>query len=178
MPEKGFDLMLRAFARLTGRYPAARLTIAGDGPERDALKGCAADLGISQRVDFLGWTPPQAVPTLINAATIVVIPSRTETLGLVAIQAAQMARPVAAVQVGGLAEVVVHGETGILAGPEDSRALAEAIIMLLERPEQARQMGRAARERALDVFAWERHVDAYQALYRRVSGGPREHSPE
>lgn len=79
-----------------------------------------------------------------------------------------MARPVIATRVGGLPEVIVHEETGLLTESENSEALAEAIELLLEQPEKAERMGRAARERAQKEFGWERHVDAYDGLYRKL----------
>ena len=168
--EKGVDLLLTALASIVDRCPQARLVIAGDGPERSALEQQAAELGLGHRVEFTGWIAPAAVPALINTATLVVMPSRREALPLVALEAASMARPVVATRVGGLPEVVAHEQTGLLVAPEDSDALAEAIAFLLEHPETARRMGQAARRRAEEVFSWTRCVDAYETLYRRLTG--------
>jgi glycogen(starch) synthase len=169
--DKGFDLALTAFASLAGRFPQARLVIAGDGPARSALEQQAADLGISEVVRFTGWVMPEKVPSLINEATLVIIPSRWSEEGLpgVAIQAAQMARPIVAAQVGALSEAVVYQRTGLLVEREDSQALAEAIAYLLDHPGIAAEMGQAARRRAHEVFGFQRHVDAYDALYRRLA---------
>ena len=79
-----------------------------------------------------------------------------------------MARPIVAAQVGGLPEVVVHEETGLLVKPEDPKGLAEAIVFLLDRPEVAHRMGQAAQSRTKNTFRWERCVDAYDALYRHL----------
>jgi len=171
---KGFDLALAAFAMLADRYPRLQLDIAGDGPARPALKRQAAELGLVGRVRFLGWVDPEGVPALLNTATMVIMPSRwEEPFGLVALQAAQMGRPVVATRVGGLPEVVMHGQTGLLVDKEDPTALAAAIASLLSDPPAARWIGEAARHRARNVFNWERHVDAYDALYRAlVAAGP------
>jgi glycogen(starch) synthase len=166
---KGFDLALRALAALVDRFPRARLIVAGDGAERAALQEQAATLGVADAVDFRGWVEPNDVPALNNTATMLLMPSRDEGLPLVALQASQMARPVVATRVAGVPEVVVDGETGVLVEPEDSVALARAIAFLLDHPQAARRMGEAARKRARDVFGWERHVDAYDALYRRLN---------
>jgi len=96
------------------------------------------------------------------------MPSRHEPFGLVALDAALMARPIVASRVGGLSEVVVHRQTGLLFDNEDSRGLADAIISLLNHPEVARRMGQAARRRALNVFSWERCVNGYADLYRSL----------
>ncbi len=167
--DKGFDLALTAFASLRGRFPHARLVIAGDGAARPALEQQAAELGLNGLVHFAGWVAPDKVPALINTATVVVMPSRwEEPFGLVALEAALMARPIVATDVGGLPEVVVHQQTGLLVEKEDSGALAEAIAMLLEQPESAILMGQTARHRAQKLFSLERCVDAYAALYRKL----------
>jgi glycogen synthase len=167
--EKGFDLALSAFAATVEQFPGARLVIAGDGVERERLIKQAAAAGLNDAVDFLGWVAPENVPALINTATMVVMPSRSEALPLVALQAAQMARPVVATRVGGLPEVVVDQESGLLVEEENPRELAAAIFFLLEHREAAVRMGEAGRARAQRVFNWERHVNAYDELYRRLA---------
>jgi glycogen synthase len=167
--QKGIDLVLKALASITDRLPKVRLIIAGDGPERPQLERQAAGLGVEDKVDFVGWVSPAKVPALINTATAVLMPSRTEGLPSVALQAAMMARPLVATPVGGLSEVVVDRQTGLLVAPEDPTGLAEAIVHLLEHPETAAQMGQAARRRVQEVFSWRQCVDAYDALYRKLA---------
>jgi glycogen(starch) synthase len=164
--DKGFDLALAALATVLDHFPNARLIIAGDGPERDNLKQQTIDLQLTHCIEFIGAVPLDKVAQLINDATLVVIPSRVEGFGLVALESALMARPVVATQVGGLAEVVVHEETGLLVKSGDSAAFAKAIMTLLTHQNTARTYGCAARTRAQDVFSWQRHVDAYDGLYR------------
>jgi glycogen(starch) synthase len=166
--QKGFDLAITAFAALLDRFPRARLTIVGDGPSRFDLEQQAAALGLGEAVEFKGRISPEHVPELMNKATIVVMPSRSEGFPMVALEAAQMARPIVATPVGGLPESVVHQQTGLLVEPEDSVALAEAIAFLLSHPDIARQMGQAGRSRALDIFSLENFVDSYDRLYRRL----------
>ena len=168
-PQKGFDLALSALATITDRFPHVHLTIVGDGPERLALERQAAELNLSSVVDFLGWVSPDDVPMLINRATMVLIPSRWEGFGLVALEAASMARPVIASCVGGLPEVVAHKETGLLVESENSRALAEAMVFFLTHPKDAEQMGLAARKRARELFSWEQCVAAYNTLYEKLA---------
>ena len=79
-----------------------------------------------------------------------------------------MARPVVAARVGGLPEVVVHEETGLLVEKDNSQAFAEAIALLLTHPERAMQLGQAARRHAIETFSWDQHVNAYDALYRKL----------
>ena len=167
--DKGFDLALSALAMLVALHPQVEMVIAGDGPARPDLERQAAALGLAERVSFVGWVVPERVPALLNTATVVVMPSRREGFGLVALEAALMARPVVATRVGGLPEVVAHDQTGLLVAPDDSHALAEAIAWLLAHPERAAEIGQVARRRALEIFNWERCVDAYDALYRKVA---------
>jgi glycosyltransferase involved in cell wall biosynthesis len=101
---------------------------------------------------------------------MVVMPSREDSLPLVALEGAAMARPIVGTRVGGLPEVVAHQESGILVEKEDSRSLAEAISFLLENPDIAVQMGVAGQMRVQRLFTWQRHVDAYDHLYRSLVG--------
>jgi glycogen synthase len=166
--DKGFDLALQAFASVTDRFPEARLVIAGDGVLRDELRALAVQLRIDERVDFLGWVASDQVPALLDAASLVLMPSRREGLPLVAIQAAQMARPVVATSVGGLPEIVAYGLTGLIVPAEHSAALAYAVSYLLGHPAEAERMGRMAARRALNLFGWERYLVAWEDLYREV----------
>ena len=168
--DKGFDLALAAFAELAPRFPKARLVVAGDGPARPELEAQAQALGVADAVEFPGWVAPERVSELMNSATLVVMPSRwDEPFGLVAVEAALMARPVVASRVGGLAEAVADGETGLLVDKEDPAALARAVAHLLEDPGKAERMGQAARRRARELFGFERQVDAYDGLYQRLA---------
>jgi glycogen synthase len=166
---KGFDVALKAFASIAGRFPEARLVVAGDGPERPSLERQAAQLGIDGVVDFIGWVAPEDVPALVTNATVVVMPSRHEPFGLVALDAALMARPIVASRVGGLMEVVTHGKSGLLVEPDDSAGLAEALAFLLENRDLAAEMGRIARRSAQTVFSWNRCVDGYDELYQKLA---------
>jgi glycogen(starch) synthase len=168
--DKGFDVALQAFALLAERFPDARLAIAGDGPERGVLEAEAEALGVGERVEFMGWLGSEAVLSVMASASVVLMPSRREGLPLVAIQAAQMTRPVIAADIGGLPEVVAHGVTGLVVPPEDSGALAQAVVWLLENAEAAEGMGRAARTRASELFSWDGYVDVTDALYREIVG--------
>lgn len=172
--DKGLDRALTAFADLFAHFPTARLVIAGDGPERENLERQTTELRLTDSVEFLGAVPPAKVPHLINEATLVLIPSRLEGFGLVALEAAWMARPVVATRVGGLPELVVHKETGLLVESGDRAAMASAISSLLHDRERAVQMGQSGRLRAQNLFSWERHVDAYDALYQKLARQPRE----
>jgi glycosyltransferase involved in cell wall biosynthesis len=165
---KGFDVAIEALAVLRASHPHARVRIAGAGFEEAALRRRCRELGLGDRVAFLGFLPRQAMLAEMQRAQAVLVPSRdTEGFGLVALEAAHMGRPVIASRVGGLPEVVRDGETGMIVDANDPAALAVAIAALLDAPERAAAMGQRAREHAmahdLDVCA-----DRYDALYTSV----------
>jgi glycogen(starch) synthase len=168
IPHKGADLALTAFASVVDRFPRARLTIAGEGPERPKLEEQAVALGLKDVVEFAGWVSPERVPAIINSATVVIIPSWREGLPWVAMEAAHMARPIVATSVGGLPDVIVDRQTGLLVEPGNSGAIAEAVVWLLDHPEKAVQIGKNARLQAQNAFSWAGYVNAYDDLYQRL----------
>lgn len=165
--QKGFDLAIDALAELAGEWPALRLVIAGDGPERSALEARALARGVAGRVEFAGTVDADEIAALMDRALAVLIPSRRyEGLPMVALEAAQAARPVVASDVPGLDEAVVHEATGIVVEQENAFALAAAIGYLLANPRVAREFGRRAERRLRDRFGWDAYAGAYRALYR------------
>jgi glycosyltransferase involved in cell wall biosynthesis len=169
--EKGFDVAIKAMMPIVARFPAARMTIAGDGIARLELEELAQQLELADAIEFPGWVAPESIRTLINSSSIVVMPSRwQEPFGLVALEAAQMGRPIVATRQGGLPEIVIDGETGLLVNADDRDSLANAVMWLLERPEAARRMGAMACERAHERFSADDFANSYDALYRRLAG--------
>jgi glycosyltransferase involved in cell wall biosynthesis len=166
--EKGADLALRALSLLRGRYPDLHLTLAGDGPDRPALIALAHALDLADAVTFAGWLAPEQVRALMRRSTLLLVPSRRESFGLSAAEAAQESCPVVATAVGGLPEVCLDGETGLLCPPEDPGALAEAAARLLAEPALARRLGRTARERSAADLGWSEHLDAFEQLSLRL----------
>jgi glycosyltransferase involved in cell wall biosynthesis len=166
--QKGFNVAIDAFNHVLTRYPTATLLIAGNGELKADLEHQAIRLGLGERVRFLGRVSHQEIYRLLNQATMMLIPSRYEPFGLVALEAAQMARPVVASRVDGLAEVVVHEETGLLVEPDQSDQLASAILSLLENPTISQRYGRQAQQRAKRLYSFNQFVDAYDALYHRI----------
>lgn len=168
--EKGFDVAISAMRAVTARFPQARLIVAGDGAGRASLEEHAEHCRMSASVIFLGWVHPDKVYSLINEATAVLMPSRVpEGFGLAALQGQQMARPVVASRVGGVAEVVLDGDTGLLVNAGSVEALADAMLRLLEEPASATAMGATGRCRAESEFSFATHVDAYDALLQRLT---------
>jgi glycosyltransferase involved in cell wall biosynthesis len=165
VPAKAVDVTIRAAAALTSQFPELRLTIAGDGTERARLQQLAFDLHIADRVVFPGWIDPKDLPALMNTATVVVIPSQREGLGLVAVEAGVMGRPVIASRVGGLADLILDGETGLLIAPDAPDGFARGIARVLSDPAMAAPMGARAREHVKSLVSWDEIVSAYNRLY-------------
>ena len=107
------------------KHPRAKLVIAGQGREEENLKSLAQELGLSQQVMFAGFLEQTVLAAYIKGSRALVLPSLTEGLGRVAIEAQFLGRPVIASRVGGIPEIIADGETGLLVEPEDSRGLAE-----------------------------------------------------
>ncbi|MEJ2870729.1 glycosyltransferase [Actinomycetospora sp. OC33-EN08] len=173
VPRKGVDTAVRALARV----PApAELVVAG-GPEGAGLAGdpevarlrALADAeGVTDRVRFLGRVGPAEVPALMRAADVVVQLPTYEPFGLVPLEAMASGRPVVAAQVGGLADTVVDGVTGLHVPPGDPDAAGRAIAALLADPGRRARYGRAGRARVLEHYAWDRVAAATVAVYRDV----------
>ncbi len=117
---------------------------------------------------FLGFVSP--VQKAVEDAAIVVVPSLGEGFGMVALEAMERGRPVIASAVGGLPEIVVDGETGLVVPSGDAEALAEAIVALAGDLERAAAMGAAGRERALSEFTPERSARRIEELYAGALG--------
>lgn len=168
VPIKGFDVLLRAFAQIAAHDPDASLRIVGDGPMRSQLEKLAVTLGVADRVDMSGAVRHSEMAGVFAAASVVAMPSRFEGMPLVALEAALAARPVVATPVQGLADVVIHGETGLVVPTDDPSELAKAISELLDDPARAARLGEAARQNVVAHHSFSATTTAYEELYLRV----------
>lgn len=164
--QKGIDVLLDAWPAVVARHPGARLIVIGDGPLREPLHQRAARLGLERVVAFAGWAADAR--DLMPACDVIVIPSRWEGFGLVALEAMAAARPVVASDVDALPEIVRPRETGLLVPPGDAPALSAAINELLDRPEWAAALGNAGWQRFVDHFSVEKMACATHHLYEAV----------
>jgi len=159
IPIKGLDVLLEAFAEARREVPALTLEIAGEGPLEAELRA-AAPPGVA----FRGRVDP--IWPAIERAAIVVVPSRGEGFGMVALESSERGRAAIVSAVGGLPEIVVHGETGLVVPSENPAALAEAIVALASDLPRAAALGAAGRRRVLAEFRQERCTDRIEELYR------------
>jgi glycosyltransferase involved in cell wall biosynthesis len=161
--QKGVDVLLRAFAELPREVS---IDIIGDGPEADNLRVVANALHLRDRVRWHRAMPQLALVNFYRQATAVVVPSVDEGLGLVAAEAHLCEAPVVAFDSGGLRDIVVDGETGVLARAVSGRSLAAALSDLLQRPDKGASLGKTGRSRALERFAPDVVARRYAAIYR------------
>lgn len=145
-PEKNWDTLLHAFAKVYAEHQNLRLVLIGDGPAKATLEALAAELGISEHVTFTGSLPFEEVPCHLKAADAFVFASVTETQGLVTMEAMAAGLPVVAVDASGTRDIVEHGKQGFLVA-NDAEALANGFRELLSNPHQMKRFsGNAARK--------------------------------
>jgi len=170
--EKGFDDGLRSLAHVRDSIPNLTIRLAGNGPELDSLHRLARELGLLESIEFFGELPHHRALRVISGSDLVVVPSkRVEGFSLIAAEAALLERPVVATKVGGLAETVLDGVTGILVPPENPLVMSENIVHLLESANLRHRLGIEARRRASTMFSHERFIDEIAELYTAVLDG-------
>lgn len=162
-PVKGHAVLLQALAKLGDRR-GWRLAIAGRGEEEAKLRAQAAASGIGDRVHLLGFRDD--IADILAAGDLFTMPSLSEGLPLALVEAMSFGLPVVVTRVGGVPEVVTEGIEGFLVPPSDPGALATALGALLDDAPRRRQMGDAARTRALRDYALSTMTDRYERLYR------------
>ena len=162
---KGIDDLILAFAQV-GTALAAHLVIVGDGPERRHLEQVVQELGVTDRVIWVGYSAN--IPSLLSAFDIFVQPSLHEGLPNTVLEAMAAGLPVIATRVGGTPEMVLNGETGMLVPKSDPDSLADAITPLLGNPEARESMGRAGRQRVQQHFTVEEMVQKTEQLYEEL----------
>jgi glycosyltransferase involved in cell wall biosynthesis len=165
-PQKNHHTLLIAFSQLRGVN--AKLLLAGDGYLESEIRGQAGQLGISDRVHFLGRRDD--VPSILAASDLVALASLWEGNPLSVMEAMAAGKACAMTAVGAIPELMEHGRSGFVVAPGDAKALADAMQVLLDDDALRSQVGAAARERALRKFDHRLMVDAYQDLYLRTLG--------
>ena len=169
--QKGVAVLLRSFARVAKQIPEARLLIAGDGPERTALTVLAKDLQLDGSVSFLGHLSRPVLEREAAAAWAQVVPSMwAESFANVAAEAMMRGTAVVASAIGGMADYIRDGETGILVPPGDEKALEDGLMVVLRDREFAERMGRRGREIALCELTADACAERFEALYRGLNG--------
>jgi len=175
-PLKGLDIAIRAFDRVAEAHPDARMLVVGGasgdrGPaEMAAILDLVADLGLADRVAFHPPLPHDQIPVAFRAADLLVLPSRSESFGLVAAEAQACGVPVVASRVGGLAYAVTDGESGFLVDGWDPEDYASAILRIVGDREAAAALSNGALAHA-EQFSWSATADSLLELYSGIIAG-------
>lgn len=167
--EKGFDRVIDALATPALRARPVELVIAGDGPLRAALEARAADRGVADRVHLLGHRPD--LPGVLRAVDALVLSSLQEGMPNALMEAMALGLPCVATLVGGVAELVVDGASGLVVPASAPEPIAAALVRLIDDPALARRLGAAARERMAREFTVEANVRRFEALYDALARG-------
>jgi len=169
-PRKGYETLIAAFKEVADRVPGAHCRIVGaahgDGAYAEALRDQVQRLGLNAHVQFHGHS--KDVHSLLEESTLLVVPSRIEAFGMVAVEAMLAGKAVVASRTGGLSEIVVDHQTGRLVEPGQPAALAQALTELLTHPARTRQMGWAGRKRAREHFGLEKMAASFADYYREL----------
>lgn len=168
-PEKGFDLLIRAFARVLERRDA-RLAIVGSGPERERLEALAEELGVAGRIHFPGFQGN--IYPWLQRSELFALSSVIESFPTVLIEAMALGKPVVAFDCPkGPREIITPDQDGLLIPPEDPVALADGILRVLDEPGLAAQLAAGARQRA-EAFTFRRTIGAYEQLFSALLRRP------
>jgi len=168
---KGFDLLMRAFAGIAGQFPDVDLIIAGDGPEHARLLALAERLSLAGRMHFPGYTDRAATVRYFRHCDLFVSPSREESFGIANLEAMAAAKAIVATRVGGVPEIVHDGRNGLLVSPDNPAELGTAIARLLENPSLACAFGRKGAALVEQRYRWERVAADYLVVYSAASRG-------
>jgi L-malate glycosyltransferase len=163
---KGHPWVIASAATVREQFPDTRYVLVGDGEQRASFERQARDLGVMHNFFFLGRRSD--IPEILASCDIAVLPSRAEGLPNAILEYMAAGLPVIASRVGGNAELVQDGVTGILIPAEDSAALSAALLKLLSEPSLARRLGQAGREFTVQNFSFERLVRDVDALYTEL----------
>jgi glycosyltransferase involved in cell wall biosynthesis len=162
-PVKGHEVFLRVAQKLTTRHPQLRFVLVGDGPLRVGLEERARELGLGQRVMFLGER--RDVPAVLASLDISVMPSSSESLSNAILESMAAGVAVVATEIGGTPDLVEHGKTGLLFSSGDEAQFVAALETLVTRPELRERFGTCGRDRVREECALLKVRDRYQDLY-------------
>lgn len=166
IPIKAHDVLIQAMAALVGEFPKLILQIIGNGPESARLHSLARELGVLERVQFLGRQSRDQVAAFMRRCTIFALPSRYEGLGCVYLEAMATGKPVIGCRGQGIAEVIRHGSNGFLVGPDNVKELSLALGMLLRDERRRLALGMAARDTILERFTLTEQAQSLARIFR------------
>jgi glycosyltransferase involved in cell wall biosynthesis len=167
-PVKNLPMMIRSFQIVLEQVPRAMLVVAGAGSEREALGHLAQELGIADRVQFLGHRDD--LDALLPLLRVFLLSSFTEGISVTLLESMACGVPAVVTRVGGNLDIVADGVTGYLVDSGDHRGFARQVIHYLNNPDLAREHGSRARERVRERFSFQSMLDAYFCHYDALAG--------
>jgi glycosyltransferase involved in cell wall biosynthesis len=175
VPEKGVNVLLGAVKYVLEKQPKAKFVIAGEGWHRAELERITKELGIEEKVFFTGYLPQEDFLAYFNVSEVLVVPSTYEPFGIVALEGMATKTPVVVSDVGGLSEIIDHAWTGMKVPPDNSIALADAIVTLLSDKKLRDKIVKNAMEKLVHVYDWSIIADQTIKVYENVYQEWKEH---
>ena len=163
--EKGAQDLVRIARRILEKYPDCEFLLAGEGPEREPAGLLAEQLGVAERVRFLGLLPKEKLKSLYQRFDLLLMPSYSEGVPITMLEAVAMGVPVVASRVGGIGEVLSDGETALLSEAGDLDGMVRNILSLIAEPERAAEFSRRGRKLVLERYAVSERVRQLEELY-------------
>lgn len=170
--EKGVQDLIGALPRIRRTHPGTRLVVAGRGTYAKQLEELALKLRVRRAIDFAGHMSDRELGATLAAADAVVLPSRYEPFGIVALEAAAAGASLVSSTAGGLGEVVIDGETGLSFTPGDLDGIATAVRRVLDDPTSAKRRAKMAKARLAVDFDWNRIAEQTAEVYARAVATP------
>ncbi|AQS60601.1 glycosyl transferase family 1 [Desulforamulus ferrireducens] len=168
VPEKGVQVLIEAIPKVLHYHPATKFIIAGTGPFENELKQRAAQLGIANRIYFVGYVNDQTRNSLYHFADVAVFPSLYEPFGIVALEAMAAKTPVVVSDNGGLGEIVEHGVNGMKAYTGNANSLADNILHFLMDPVSAKKIRERAYQDVVNKYDWSGIAKQTRQVYKEV----------
>ncbi|WP_028309592.1 glycosyltransferase family 4 protein [Desulfitibacter alkalitolerans] len=166
IPQKGVQHFLKMADTVSKKLPGCQFLIIGSGPQRDALVDQAYDMGIEARIIFCGYR--KDIPMLLPIINVLVIPSLSEGLSITALEAMASRRPIVAYNTGGLSELIINEETGLVVKKGDINGLSRSVLELLIHRQKAERLGNTARQIVEERFTLDKMIKDTEKIYEKV----------
>lgn len=167
---KGVDYLIKAFSILIKKISRAKLFVVGDGSERKQLEGLVLDLGLGEKVRFLGEVPNKEIPQYLAAADCFCLPSRREGFGIAVLEAMAAGVPVVATKVGGVPDIIENQKDGLLVESQNPKVLSAALLEIASNSGLAERLKQNAQLK-VQQYNWSDISERVLSIYQSVSGG-------
>ncbi len=166
--KNGIDTLIRAVAEVKKKYPSVACRVLGDGPDRESLEALAKELKLEDNVVFLGGIPYEKLPSYLSDVDVFARPSRSEGMGNSFVEALSVGVPAVGTAVGGIPDIIIDRETGMLCKEDDPRDLSDKILLLLEDRELADRVRIGGRRLVEEKFSWHMIASSYARIFETL----------